>query len=306
MKSIDGVDFREYLEFCGKQESQSLVPLSSAAARIWDRMQQGPSHFGDPLPWQKTHGKIRFRPGEISVWAGMNGHGKSLVLSHCSIVWMLYGPVAVASLEMPIDALGERFSRQALGRRDIGLEDFGRVMASTDEKYWIYDETDTVESERVLGMAIYAIKELGCRHVIIDSLVKCGLRMGDASAQEQKSFVDRLCWIAKTYRAHIHLVHHMRKGNGEYEPGNKMDVKGAGEITDLADNVLLQWRNKPKENRLAKGEQDDGPDAVLTVAKQRHGEWEGPILLWLDKTSQQFTGTSNEHGNEIIKFEVLQ
>lgn len=34
---------------------------------------------GDHLPWPKTHDNLRFRPGEVSLWMGINGHGKSML-----------------------------------------------------------------------------------------------------------------------------------------------------------------------------------------------------------------------------------
>jgi twinkle protein len=84
----------------------------------------------------------------------------------------------------------------------------------------------------------------------------------------------------------------MRKGNSEAAPGGKFDVKGAGELTDLADNVFLVWRNKGKEDALQKDPHDiearEEPDAMLTVAKQRHGDYEGRIMLDFNLPSKQY------------------
>ena len=35
---------------------------------------------GMTLPWKKTHDLIKLREGEVSIWAGVNGHGKALSL----------------------------------------------------------------------------------------------------------------------------------------------------------------------------------------------------------------------------------
>lgn len=279
-------------EFIGKQESQSIISLSGIIDdEVIERHRQGVKVFGDPTPWGKLSEWLRFRPCETTLWAGYNGHGKSMVLSQCTAVWVGLGPLIQASLEMPISALGERFARQARGTGVLTDRDF-EILKEGTKQYWIYDETDSVASERIIGMAAYAAKVIGCRHIVIDSMVKCGVKIGENSAEDQKNFVDRLCWVAKRYKTHIHLVHHMRKGRTEHEPGDKMDVKGAGEITDLVDNVMLCWRNKPKEKTLDENPQDlsviDEPDMLLTVAKQRHGEWEGVCKLWFDAPSRQF------------------
>lgn len=298
MKRIEGIDFAEYLEFCGTQESQSMRQLSDAVDEIWDRMSKPKTEHGHAMPWEKSAHNVRLRPCELSIWAGVNGHGKSLILSQISTCLMHQAPICVASFEMPIASLGERLVTQIAGTRSMSVDRFGEILALTDGKYWVYDEVDTVEPDRVLGMAIYAAKELQCGHIVIDSLVKCGLNMAQNTiTQQQKDFVDRLCWIAKTYKTHIHLVHHMRKGESEDRPTSKFDVKGAGEITDLADNVFIVWRNKPKEKALEEDpnslEWGSSPDCYLTVDKQRHGEWEGRIKLWFNNESKRFRESSS-------------
>jgi twinkle protein len=96
----------------------------------------------------------------------------------------------------------------------------------------------------------------------------------------QKAFVNQLCVLARDTGLHIHLVHHSRKGQDESKAPGKMDAKGSGAISDLVDNCVSVWRRKEHE--------EEKPDAVLTIDKQRHGEWEGKIGLWFDAASQSF------------------
>jgi len=78
---------------------------------------------------------------------------------------------------------------------------------------------------------------------------------------------------------------------------DKFDIRGAGEITDLVDNVLIVFRNKRKEEGLACDNLTDEKrkaweasfDALLICDKQRHHSWEGRIRLWFDKESQQLS-----------------
>ena len=81
-----------------------------------------------------------------------------------------------------------------------------------------------------------ALKELKIQHVVIDSLMKCGIMDDDYNGQKQ--FVDCLCWAAKTYGGHIHLIHHIRKTRSEEEIPDKFDVMGASALTNLVDNVF--------------------------------------------------------------------
>ena len=157
-------------------------------------------------------------------------------------------------------------------------------------RLWIYDQTDTVAPDRVVGMIHYAAKKLGVKHVMVDSLMKCGIRgSSDSQYAGQRDFVDRLAWKAKALDCHIHLVHHMRKGEKESIVPDKFDIKGAGEIADMVDNIFIVHRNKRKERAAEKKEVVDRyePDTTITCAKQRNGEWEGTVNLYFHGASQQ-------------------
>lgn len=287
MKSISNdIDF---LQFLGLQERQYIEPTNAFIDEIKERFSGGYEIKGDKLPWPKTHDKVGLRPSEVSIWAGVNGHGKSLILGQI-LLWIPRDTKClIASLEMKPAATLERMCRQSLGSgipSDKYIEDF---IDKTDNMF-IYDQTDTVEPDRILGMCYYAAKELGISHIMLDSLMKCGISPEDYP--RQKEFVDRLCWCAKTNDIHIHLVHHIRKSGSESERPDKFDIKGAGEITDLVDNVFIVHRNKGKERNAEKEIPDPKiekqPDQTLRVAKQRHGEWEGTFGLWFHRPSMQF------------------
>jgi len=257
---------------------------------------------GATLPWAKTHQNVRLRPGEVSVWGGINGHGKSLVTGQC-LLWLLADHRSlIASLEMKPEATLERMIRQASGVERYRDEFEAGFLKWTDDKLWVYDQLDTVPSDRILGLCHYAAKELGIEHIVIDSLMKCGIRKDDYDGQT--AFIDRLCWAAKSLNIHIHLVHHMRKGEKEEQRPGKFDIRGAGEIVDMVDNLFICHRNKSKERKRDAGENVDydEPDATVTVAKARHGEWEGLINLWFDAPSLQFV---SEPGQGAMRYDMV-
>jgi len=291
MKKIsDDIDF---LKFVGTQESQFISNPSEFTDDVLKRFSGDEELIGDKLPWSKTHNLVRMRPGEFSVWAGINGHGKSQLLGQIC-AWNLHKRKwLIASLEMKPAATMHRMVRQVSGN-EMPHEDYiKRFLNWTDDKLWIYDQHDTVKQNRILGMVHYAAQELGVEHIVIDSLMKCGIPKDDTEGQA--AFIDRLCWAAKSENIHIHLVHHVRKGDSETNIPGKFDVRGASEITDLADNVFIVHRNKGKEIRMASGGEvgQDEPDCTLVVAKQRHGEWEGRFNLWFNGESMQYTPNEN-------------
>lgn len=250
----------------------------------------GDTHdIGPVLPWSKTHQNIRFRPGEFSVWAGVNGHGKSMVLSQAVLGFVRQNVSAcIASLEMKPLLTMRRMSRQALGVEEPTADAIRAFADSLNKKLWLYDQQGTVNAKTMLALARYCREEIGVEHFVIDSLMKCGLRSDDYDAQ--KRFIDSLTTYARDSGLHVHLVAHSRKTENEKTPINKFDVKGAGEITDMADNVFSVWRNKKKEQLIeaGKSEHEHDPDAMIRCDKQRNGEWEGSIPLWFQKRALQY------------------
>jgi twinkle protein len=304
MKTITNKDI-DFLAFLGKQESQHIIPASECVDDVIARFAGDNGLRGDPMPWQKTQSCIRFRPGEVTIWGGYNGHGKSLFLGQFAGWNMQLGRRwLIASMEMQPAATMERMIRQASTASEPS-DGFIRNFAKwTDDRLWIYDQQDTVQSERILGMVHYAAQEIGVHHIVIDSLMKCGFKGSrDQKSGQQVDFVDRLCWAAKSENVHIHLVHHMRKGEGtegEYTMPGKHDFRGAGEIVDMVDNAIVVHRNKRKENQIDMGQEvDDGiPDVMIGVVKQRHFSWEGKFKFWFHKDSLQYT--ENEKRQTLI------
>lgn len=277
----------EILGFIGEQESQFIASPSEFADDVLARLRGDALIKGDLLPWNKAEKLVRLRPGEVSLWAGINGHGKSQLLGQVC-AWALHKKWLIASMEMKPASTMERMVRQVAGSKNPNEDYVRRFMKWTDERLWIYDQNDTIPPERIIGLVHYSAKVLGIDHIIIDSLMKCGL--GNDDYNGQKSFVDKLCWAAKNTGIHVHLVHHMRKGGKELEEPDKFDVRGAGEIVDLVDNLFIVHRNKSKEERLAQGKEvgEEEPDCTLKIAKQRHGEWEGKFKFWFHKESMQY------------------
>jgi len=273
----------DLLAFMGEQESQFLIQPSSIADEVVNRLENGQVTRGDLLPWSKTHANIGLRPGEVSLWAGINGHGKSNLLGQVC-AFGLRRNWLIASMEMQPVSTMVRMVRQIAGSEKPSQEYTNRILKWTDNRLWLYDQTDTIASDRILALVRYAISK-NINHVVIDSLMKCGIRKDDLDGQTR--FVDKLCWLAKTNNIHVHLVHHMRKGESEYAMPGKFDIRGAGEVTDLVDNIFIVHRNKKKEESPIKDPED--PDCWLRLAKQRHFSWEGGFKLWYHKESGQYT-----------------
>lgn len=302
----DEIDFDEYMHETDAQ--QKVRPASEYVQELIDRITNPVKQKRAVMPWRKTHGLIQFRPGEVTLWGGANGNGKSLVTGQVALSLCAQGErVCIASFEMkPVKTL-ERMGRQWSGYNPADPAFAGSREATkslvdvyeqfrdwTDTRLWLYDQQGTVQADQVAAVVRYCAKEKGITHFFVDSLMKCVANEDDYNGQ--KRFVDELTAIARDYQIHVHLVHHIRKPADESHKPNKYDYKGSGAITDQVDNVISVWRNKVKEKKREEGGavNEAEPDSLLICDKQRNGEWEGSIGLWFERESQQFVGNAGD------------
>ena len=237
---------------------------------------------GDKLPWGKTT-DIRFRPGEITIWTGYNGHKKSMVLGQVCLGFISQDKVSlIISPEMHPKKTLKRMCRQYVGVSEPSIAFQEKFFDFCSSKLWLYDQTGTIDANKILNVMRYCQSSLmGISHFFIDSLMKMGINEDDLN--KQKWFVDELATFAKDYSCHVHLVAHSRKPISEAAPSDKYGTAGSANITNLADNVIVVFENK-KEDRVY--------DNMLLCKKQRNYEGEGdpePIYkFWFCEKSLQF------------------
>jgi twinkle protein len=312
----DTIDFSLYMR---ETDAQARVkPASAWIGDLKDRLRTKHAERQTFLPWPKTIDNFAFRYGEVSLWSGQNGHGKSLMTSQVALSLIGQGEkVCVASFEMkPVTTLQRMarmfsgfnpFSPEFQGEQGIkAIEElYSDFESFTNKTLWLYDQMGTADAEKVVGMVRYCAKELGVKHVFVDNLAKCV--KGEDDYNGQKAFVDELCAIAKDYECHVHLVHHLKKPANENAVPDKHDNKGSGSITDQVDNVFMVWRNKAKEDDVkVKGHlstKSTEPDHFLLCRKQRNyegsAEGEPSIKLWFNRDSTQYIA---EQGDAAMFF----
>jgi twinkle protein len=302
----DDIDFSAYLK-----ETDAKTKVKPAGYFVADAKARLRSHAKVKrtyLPWPKVNPYFEFRRGEVTVWAGQNGHGKTDATTQVAL--SLVGQdekVCIASFEMKPVTTVNRMTRMFERTNpyspeyqcDEGLEAldelYDRFGEWAEGRMWLYDQTGTAKPDTVLGMVKYCAKELGITHIFIDSLMKCVKAEDDYNGQ--KDFVDQLCAMAKDCDVHIHLVHHLKKPPKEADMPDKHDTKGSGSITDQVDNLFMVWRNKPKEDDIkangpVQSKRRDEPDCYLLCRKQRNYEGnedgEPSIQLWRSRDAGQF------------------
>jgi len=262
---------------------------------------------GDPLPWVFP---INFRPGEMTVWHGWNGSGKTQVLNNCLAHWARPGKGAcIASLEWPVADTWAFLGKIGLGKRKPTTEqEFGEVVAWLDERFLAYHKLGEARLEDLLRVFGHAARKYGCFHFVVDALLRlAGVKIDDLDAQRQ--VCNALLDFCQRFRVHVHLVAHSKKPDSRHDPRkcwpSKYDISGSGDLSNLVQNVVCVWRNAGKEEALFEARQfPEGheerekaetawygkEDTLLVVQKQRKTGREGHKRLWFDK---------DEHGGSF-------
>lgn len=295
---VDGIA-REEIEAaiqCARSlDPENLKSAADYADAVWAEFSiREKGEIGIRLPWKSRGPELLLRPGETSLWAGMNGHGKSQLIGYVAVRAMKDGHRAcVASLEFSPPKLLRRLQCQHLGKRSPIEAESRMLSREWRDKLWVFDPGTKNKTDSLIETMAYAVRRYGIVLFVIDNLAKLGIAEDEYAGQS--AFVDRLTDFSRAYNTHCALVHHVRKTEkGEDHPPSKGDIKGSGGITDLVDTVVTVWRNKPKEAAAKKAlgeisdELNQKPDCVLSCHKQRNGDSEPTYPLWFDVPSFRY------------------
>lgn len=250
-----------------------------------------------------------FLMGELSVWTGRRGEGKSTLLSQLLLEALDQDATVCAySGELPAWKFKYWTSLQAAGPEHIRREkDRGSgklvpvvsplVQPQIDEwyrrRFFLYDigRSTVHDAANILRLFGYAHRWYGAKVFLVDNIMTArfkGTRDADFY-RAQSAFVTDLATFARSNGVHVHLVAHPKKTDQKHLAAD--DVGGIGDITNAADNVFALERTQ-------KGEEGEG-QTVLNILKNRFYGVRKQIGLTFDETSRRFyksgTGDPNKH-----------
>jgi len=271
---------------------QSIRPASDFTQQVLDYYILGEDKTGYKLPWSQLDDKFRLRAGECTLLGGINSAGKSLTLGQLALYCMAQkGRILSVSLEMSPRSQLIRMYRMASCNVKPDL-DFGLKFNSwSKDKLFFFDKEGTMDLNTLEAGIRYSIHHFGTDLILVDSLMTIsGIRHDDYTAQTDVAC--RLADIARDLECHIILVAHARKSFSIRDKIDRFSVRGAGQLTDRFDNVILIQRNYPDNS--------EDPDVTLTISKARHWDMaECEIDLWMDMASMNLL-TANQSTYTII------
>lgn len=274
---------------------EDIVDPSYFEEKIQQIFVKGPMMFGTSTPWRRLNGILKgWRDGEVTVWSGRNGSGKSTILNQ---VFIDLAKRAVKSCIYSGEMPPERYLRwaiiQYLKNDYPAPARIKEVLDWLSTKVKILNVTSGIDQKTLLSDFEYAARRYGVKHFFIDSLMKIKFP-GVSEYQEQHDFMSSLCGFAKKHSCHIHLVAHPRKTVSDDDETGKVDVKGSSHITDECDNVIVLYRVSEAQKESARKKHLIPADMKLIVKKNREFGVEGGINMAFDEQTKTFSDGEEE------------
>ena len=267
------------------EQERSIKPANEFTKDVLDYYLVGNQVKGVALPWGDPS-KFRLRDGECTIVGGINSSGKSLVCGQILLKAMESGEKCLScSLEMSPKSQLARMWRQASLEVEPSI-DFGLAFnAWARNRLYFFDKQGSVDLNTLMAVIRYSIDHYGTRMILVDSLMTIGgIANDDYTAQ--KDVVCRLTDACRELECHIILVCHARKTMSIRDKIDRFSIRGAGELTDRVDNVILLGRYY--------SENPEDPDAYLAISKARHWDMaEAEFDLHLHMESLNLVGQGN-------------
>ena len=262
---------------------------------------------------------IGMNKGELSIWSGGNGSGKSTMLSQIALETVDRGySAAIFSGELTKSRTKLWLHLQAAGRQNtrksmdgvsyyVPKEAQAAIDAWTADKLWVYDNANGVK----VGSVVADFKDHMDKHptdvIIIDNLMSLDLtEISGEKYDRQTILVAQLSALAKEFNIHVHFVCHPRKPKGFLR---KDDISGTNDLTNTADNVFMMHRVNRDFERLGgeylgKAEVDEYKQFtnVIEIMKNRDlGVVDQIIGLYYEPESKRFL--NEQHENRVYGWE---
>ena len=237
-----------------------------------------------------------FRGGELSVWTGKRGEGKSTLLGQLLGSAVNQNQAVCAySGELPAKQFKRFIMPQLAGPDNLvkkpdpktGRTDYIPTKTAQkaidqwmERRFLLTDirQSNAHDEDNILSLFEYAYRKYGCSVYLVDNIMTASLK-GEAELgywRAQSAFTQRLSAFAKRHDVHVHLVAHPKKtGGGRLEAD---DIGGSGDITNRADNVFS----------VERAPEGDSCAARIRILKVRENGCRETVALDFDERSRRY------------------
>ncbi|RKP20650.1 P-loop containing nucleoside triphosphate hydrolase protein [Rozella allomycis CSF55] len=245
----DGLDLIEVAKNGGKNLNVKSFSANDIFDSAWNQFSSLSNMPGVPLKSLPSYNKILkgLRQGELTIFTGPTGSGKTTVLSQisldfCSGIPTLWGSFEIRNTTL-INKMLRQYSKGNLPNDPIKyksvFEEFQSRMPINFMGFYGSTPFTAVKN------AIYkAVEEKGIKHVVLDNLQFMVSDQHNGSVDRYALFdsiIGRIRDLASTLNIHVTLVIHPRKEE-DNEPLKISSIHGTAKASQEADNIIILQR----------------------------------------------------------------
>jgi len=310
-----GIDtLKEAVKLSAPCDLSEIATADSVREETWQILSKDKTKIGDAFFIHDL--KYRIREHEITIFFGFTGHGKSAMVQNQVAYDAMNGrstmigsfeqkiPVTLASIAHAYANTGQFFSR---AHYDEVIDALNEHVMFFDNKY------GKANSKELVNTFIYAFKRYGVKRFVIDNIMTMDIDRSDYTDQAKNADLLRL--FVEEYPVNLALVAHPRKNpeQGYPKAPHEADIMGAGEWGNMAQNIIVVWRNKQKEDTISA--MNDNNESIDDIMKVMRGQEDVKIFIrkqrftgatdarkqWFKPDSQRFKNTYDDNGDFYIE-----
>ncbi|WP_409229067.1 DnaB-like helicase C-terminal domain-containing protein [Gudongella sp. SC589] len=240
--------------------------------------------------------------GQLVIWTGYNGSGKSTILSNIILNGIEAGHrTFVYSGELPKEDFKEWMDLQLSGskyltsydcpvkKQNIPIPDskyYNYLDAFYQDMIYLFDTEDYATDNNIISAMEYMAKREGINVFVVDNMLTMNITGQGDNNEKQAKLIIKLKAFARRFNAVVHLVAHPRKPALGQKRVDKYSVSGTANITDLADRVIGFHRLTAEEKQTP---EYMGYNNVMIIFKDRkYGIFDQEILFKFDFFSKRY------------------
>lgn len=263
-------------EFSDVNLQEVLAPIEGTEFGSWSTVAAAVrERRANPIPtiktpWHKMDGEYEFTCGGYHLIGGYSGHGKSTLALQCLLHASRDHKVAILSLEMTPDVVGEAAYGLMSGASPVAVDYEKKIDKYLEGRVLHYGRIDSISPDDAIRAIIFAAQD-GCRLILLDCLFM--IEGVCADPEKEAAFTKTLATVGKKFNVAIILVHHMRKpqGSEDYVPSKSAFI-GSSHMVNASLSCAIVWRDFEVIEGRARGcsDVDQGvPDVKFKVDKNR-------------------------------------
>ena len=253
-----------------------------------------------------------FYGGQLVVWTGYNGSGKSTILSNVIINGIDNHKTFAYSGELPKEDFKEWMDLQLSGTKHLTSYmcpvKKQSIAVPKEENYkwlddmyngmmYLFDSEDYATDEEVMKAMEYMAKREGTKIFIIDNLLTVPLKSNGEINEKQAKFIIKLKKFARRFNAIVHLVAHPRKPSFGQTRVDKYSIAGTANISDLSDRVI-GFHMLNEKDREANQKYNEYSNVLIIFKDRKFGVYDQEVLFKFDYHSKRYYTNEQERNKE--------